>query len=398
MVAAGDRAGERPYRRDPQLPQHRAVRAIRAAAARSTRSRAGPAPPRSMPRLADRRLAPPVPGGWACRSPTGSCERAREHGGFELEVADLAEVTLPLLDEPNHPRLRQYTREHTHAWSATVDVADAVVLVTSEYNYGYPAALKNAIDYLHHEWRYKPVGFVSYGGVAAGTRAVQQLKQVVTALRMMPVGGLGQHPLRDPVPRSGRRHRGQRRDDPGGGRHAGRARHDAGGAGAAALRGAVGLNRRAAAALATLSGGQRTSYAAAAAAAEERVDELGAGGELSRRALHSAAGRRPAHRCGRRSPARPWPAARPRAPTLPWRRAAARARASTVEAIIGARFAVGSSRTTRAGSSIRALPMASILRSPPLSLPARRPSIRLSCGNTSSTCSTRPETSRALSR
>jgi NAD(P)H-dependent FMN reductase len=59
-------------------------------------------------------------------------------------------------------------------------------MITSEYNYGYPAALKNAIDFLHHEWRYKPVGFVSYGGVAAGTRAVQQLKQVVTALAMMP--------------------------------------------------------------------------------------------------------------------------------------------------------------------------------------------------------------------
>ena len=59
-------------------------------------------------------------------------------------------------------------------------------MVTAEYNYGYPAALKNAIDYLHHEWRYKPVGFVSYGGVAAGTRAVQQLKQVTGALQLFP--------------------------------------------------------------------------------------------------------------------------------------------------------------------------------------------------------------------
>jgi NAD(P)H-dependent FMN reductase len=113
-------------------------------------------------------------------------ERAAAHGGFELEVVDLAQLQLPLLDEPSHPRLRQYTRDHTREWSATVEAADAVVMVTSEYNYGYPAALKNAIDYLHHEWRYKPVGFVSYGGVAAGTRAVQQLKQVVTALAMMP--------------------------------------------------------------------------------------------------------------------------------------------------------------------------------------------------------------------
>jgi NAD(P)H-dependent FMN reductase len=112
---------------------------------------------------------------------------AREHAGFELELVDLAVLNLPLLDEPGHPRLRQYTKEHTKAWSAIVDSADAVVMVTAEYNYGYPAALKNAIDYLHHEWRYKPVGFVSYGGVAAGTRSVQQLKQVVTALSLFPV-------------------------------------------------------------------------------------------------------------------------------------------------------------------------------------------------------------------
>jgi len=67
-----------------------------------------------------------------------------------------------------------------------VDAADAFVFVTPEYNHGMPATLKNAIDYLHHEWAYKPVSFVSYGGVAAGTRSVQQLKQVVTALRMFP--------------------------------------------------------------------------------------------------------------------------------------------------------------------------------------------------------------------
>jgi len=115
-------------------------------------------------------------------------EEASGQGRFELEVADLAELALPLLDEPKHPRLREYTKDHTRAWSATVEAADAFVFVTSEYNYGYPAALKNAIDYLHHEWLFKPVGFVSYGGVAAGTRSVQQLKQVVTALRMMPVG------------------------------------------------------------------------------------------------------------------------------------------------------------------------------------------------------------------
>jgi NAD(P)H-dependent FMN reductase len=114
-------------------------------------------------------------------------ERASQHGGFDLHVVDLAAFRLPLLDEPNHPRLRQYTNRHTHQWSEQVDAADAFVFVTPEYNHGYPASLKNAIDYLHHEWRYKPVGFVSYGGVAAGTRSVEQLQQVVTAVKLTPV-------------------------------------------------------------------------------------------------------------------------------------------------------------------------------------------------------------------
>jgi len=113
--------------------------------------------------------------------------RAREYGAFEIEVVDLAEVNLPFMDEPNHPMLRQYTKEHTFRWSALVDSADAFVFVMPEYNYGFNAPLKNALDYLNWEWRYKPVGFVSYGGVAAGTRAVQMVKQVVTALQMMPL-------------------------------------------------------------------------------------------------------------------------------------------------------------------------------------------------------------------
>jgi NAD(P)H-dependent FMN reductase len=114
-------------------------------------------------------------------------ERAVDHGAFDVEVADLAAIDLPLMDEPNHPRLRQYTQQHTKDWSAQVDAADAFVFVTPEYNFGYPAPLKNAIDYLHVEWKHKPVGFVSYGGVAAGTRAVQQIKQVVTTLSMFPL-------------------------------------------------------------------------------------------------------------------------------------------------------------------------------------------------------------------
>jgi NAD(P)H-dependent FMN reductase len=113
--------------------------------------------------------------------------RAEEHGGFDVEVTDLAELNLPMFNEPNHPRLRQYTHQHTKDWSALVDGSDAFVFVTPEYNYGFNAALKNAIDYLHGEWAHKAAGIVSYGGVAAGTRASQMLKQVLAYLKVVPV-------------------------------------------------------------------------------------------------------------------------------------------------------------------------------------------------------------------
>lgn len=114
-------------------------------------------------------------------------ERAREHGGFDVEVTDLAELSLPMYDEPNHPRLRKYVHQHTRDWSALVEASDAFIFVMPEYNFAFNAALKNAIDYLHGEWAGKAAGIVSYGGVAAGTRAAQMLKQVLTALRMVPV-------------------------------------------------------------------------------------------------------------------------------------------------------------------------------------------------------------------
>jgi NAD(P)H-dependent FMN reductase len=110
--------------------------------------------------------------------------QAERHDGFEIDLVDLAELNLPMMDEPNHPRLRQYTHRHTKDWSERVDAADAVVFVTPEYNHSFPAPLKNAIDYLVQEWQYKPAGFVSYGGVAGGTRAVQSLKPVLDLLKM----------------------------------------------------------------------------------------------------------------------------------------------------------------------------------------------------------------------
>ncbi|MEO5891846.1 MAG: NAD(P)H-dependent oxidoreductase [Ferruginibacter sp.] len=114
-------------------------------------------------------------------------EVAKGNPGFDAELLDLAVINLPFFDEPHHPRLGQYQHEHTKNWSKTIDAADAFIIVTPEYNFGYPATIKNALDFLFNEWNYKPVAFVSYGGVAAGTRCVQMLKQVVTAQKMMPV-------------------------------------------------------------------------------------------------------------------------------------------------------------------------------------------------------------------
>jgi NAD(P)H-dependent FMN reductase len=113
--------------------------------------------------------------------------RARAGGQFEIDLVDLAKLRLPFVDEPHHPRHRRYQNQHTRDWSARVEQASAFAFVTPEYNHGFSAPLKNALDFLHDEWAYKPVGFVSYGGVAAGTRAVQMLKQVVISVRMVPV-------------------------------------------------------------------------------------------------------------------------------------------------------------------------------------------------------------------
>ncbi len=109
-------------------------------------------------------------------------------GRFDVELVDLAQVNLPLLDEPNHPIQRRYEHEHTRRWSQTIEAADALVFVVPEYNHSFNAATKNAIDYLYHEWRYKPVGIVSYGGPVMGTRSAQHLKTVFSALRMVHAG------------------------------------------------------------------------------------------------------------------------------------------------------------------------------------------------------------------
>lgn len=123
-------------------------------------------------------------------------QRAIGHGGFDVVPVDLADLALPFLDEPEHPATGRYAHQHTRDWSALVTAADAFAFVTPEYNHAITAPLKNALDFLYHEWAYKPVAFVSYGGTSAGTRAVQMAKQVVTTLRMYPLNAAVAIPTR----------------------------------------------------------------------------------------------------------------------------------------------------------------------------------------------------------
>ncbi len=112
---------------------------------------------------------------------------AREHSRFEVHWTDLADFALPVFDEPNHPRQQDYRHEHTKRWAESVDAADAYVFVTPEYNFGPTPALVNALNYVYHEWSYKPAAFVSYGGNSGGIRAVQTTKLTLTTLKVMPL-------------------------------------------------------------------------------------------------------------------------------------------------------------------------------------------------------------------
>jgi len=113
-------------------------------------------------------------------------EKAEADGRFEIDWADLKEIDLPLMTEPNHPKLGQYTHEHTKRWSARVDACDAFIFVQPEYNYSFAPSLKNALDYLHREWKRKPVGTVSYGGISGGTRGTTAIRPTELVLGLAP--------------------------------------------------------------------------------------------------------------------------------------------------------------------------------------------------------------------
>lgn len=111
-------------------------------------------------------------------------EISKQRKNIEIELIDLAELNLPFLDEPLPPMMDKHSKVHTKKWSKMIREADGFIFVTPEYNHSFSPVLKNAIDYLYYEWNYKPVTFVSYGGSAGGTRAVEHLRGVAAELKM----------------------------------------------------------------------------------------------------------------------------------------------------------------------------------------------------------------------
>lgn len=115
-------------------------------------------------------------------------EEAKKKEGVNIELLDLRDYPMPFFDEPMSPSMAQgkHANEVVEKWAQKIKEADAYIIVTPEYNHGYSAVLKNAMDYLYHEWNRKPVGFVSYGS-ASGARSVEQLRMVAVELQMAPI-------------------------------------------------------------------------------------------------------------------------------------------------------------------------------------------------------------------
>jgi NAD(P)H-dependent FMN reductase len=113
-------------------------------------------------------------------------EALSEDSPLRYDVIDLADVDLPFLDEPLKPALRDYEHEHTKAWGSLISGYQGFVFVFPQYNWGYPAPLKNALDFLYYEWRGKPAASVTYG-TRGGGKGADQIHQVFGGLHMRPL-------------------------------------------------------------------------------------------------------------------------------------------------------------------------------------------------------------------
>jgi NAD(P)H-dependent FMN reductase len=113
-------------------------------------------------------------------------EELVKHPDLQVEVLDLKDHQLPYFDAPISPAYVQdgnYGSDVVNTWSKKIKEADAYIIIAPEYNHGYSAVLKNALDVVYSEWNNKAVGFISYGSVGGG-RVVEQLRQVAVELQM----------------------------------------------------------------------------------------------------------------------------------------------------------------------------------------------------------------------
>ncbi len=115
-------------------------------------------------------------------------EETKKKDGVEVELLDLRDYPMPFFDDPMSPSMVKgnYANEVVKKWAKKIKDGDAFIIVTPEYNHGYPAVLKNALDSIYQEWNKKAVGFVSYGS-AVGARSIEQLRQVAVELQMAPI-------------------------------------------------------------------------------------------------------------------------------------------------------------------------------------------------------------------
>lgn len=136
---------------------------------------------------ADRRIAVVI----GSTRPTRICagianwirQALQDSSPLRYEMIDLSEVDLPFLDEPLKAALGEYAHEHTKAWSRVVSGYDGFMFVFPQYNWGYPAPLKNALDFLYAEWSAKPVTCATYG-TRGGSKAAAQIRGVFDGLHM----------------------------------------------------------------------------------------------------------------------------------------------------------------------------------------------------------------------
>src|SRR5712672_4096241 len=116
-------------------------------------------------------------------------QHLKKREGIDAQLLDLRDFPMPFFDQPVPPAMPgrpSYENEVVKRWTAKIARSDGFIFVAPEYNYGPPAVLKNALDWVYPEWNRKAIAFVSFGGVG-GARSVQQLRETAIELQLAPI-------------------------------------------------------------------------------------------------------------------------------------------------------------------------------------------------------------------